>query len=135
MISTFFFFYSRFREAAVTVAKRPLGKHYRRKKGNSHFNFIYLTMKKLLKSIALGLMLFLAVQVQAENNPKNGNLPNVEPVTNYVSAEPQDVQQVPCSIFVEVCGKYYQLPIVVIGSGCNELTVAIQTFLDNNVSC
>ncbi len=62
-------------------------------------------MKHLIKSIALGLMMFLAVQVQAENNPKNGNLPNVEPVTNYVSAQPQDVQQTPCSVAVyNKCG-------------------------------
>jgi hypothetical protein len=92
-------------------------------------------MKNLMKSVVFAVAMLLAVSVQAENKPENAMRTNPETVIINKIAEPVDVQQVPCIIFVYVCGNYIQLPGVFYGSGCDNLTVAVQSLLDQYSSC
>ncbi|MCS7029847.1 MAG: hypothetical protein NZ519_13900 [Bacteroidia bacterium] len=94
-------------------------------------------MKKFIKSIVFAAAMLLSVSVWA-GNPEN--VPMCNNVQNVITAEPltapevKDVQQVPCVIYLNICGKYVQLPAVFL-SGCDEFTIAIQTLIDNHANC
>ncbi|MCS7077949.1 MAG: hypothetical protein NZ455_14655, partial [Bacteroidia bacterium] len=81
--------------------------------------------------------MLLSVSVWA-GNPEN--VPMCNNVQNVITAEPltapevKEVQQTPCIIYVLICGQY-RLFNGVYGVGCEHLAIALQTFIDNNVSC